>query len=126
MQGIGVGALAVIVVASRCGRAGDLIGPALVGLGGLRGQGEQVVEAPGEVSLEAAERPLPGLALGFLAREVGLGRGVVAGAGDGDDVQGAVELAVTATVEPVLLALTRRARDRRRACLAGEAGVACE
>jgi hypothetical protein len=65
-----------------------------------------VVEAPGEVSLEAAERSLLGLALGFLAREVGPGRGVVAGAGDGDDVQGAVELAVTAAVEPVLLALT--------------------
>src|ERR671915_1575034 len=106
MQGIGVGALAVIVVASRCGRAGDLIGPALVGLGGLRGQGEQVVEAPGEVALVAAECPLLCLALGCLAREVGLGGGVVAGAGDGDDVQGAVEPAVTAAVEAVLLGPT--------------------
>jgi hypothetical protein len=45
------------------------------------------------VAIETAQR-LGGLAFGFLAREVFLGGGVVLGAGDGDDVQGVLELAV--------------------------------
>ena len=75
--------------------------------GGLGREGEQVVEAAREVSLEAAERSLLALAFGFLARKVGLGGRVMAGAGDGDDVQGVVELAVAAAVEPVAVALPR-------------------
>ena len=54
---------------------------------GLGREGEQVVEAAREVPLEAAECSLLALALGFLARQVGAGGGVVASAGDGDDVQ---------------------------------------
>ena len=64
-----------------------------------------MVEAAREVSLEAAECSLLALALGFLARQVGLGGRVMAGAGDGDDVQRVVELAVAAAVEPVAVAL---------------------
>ena len=63
------------------------------------------MEAAREVAFEAAERSLPGLALGLLAGQVGLGGRVVLGAGDGDDVQRVVELAVAAAVEPVALAL---------------------
>jgi hypothetical protein len=47
----------------------------------------------------------------------------VAGAGDRDDVQRVVELAVPAAVEPVLLALARGARDRRGAGPRREARV---
>jgi hypothetical protein len=66
------------------------------------------------------------LALGFFSRQVGAGGRVVAGAGDGDDVQGVVELAVAAAVESVAVALPGGAGDRRRAGLAGETGVAWE
>jgi hypothetical protein len=86
-----------------------------IALGGFGWEGEQVVEAAREVPLEAAQRALFALALGFLARQVGLGGGVVAGAGDGDDVQRVVELAVAAAVEPVAVALPGGAGDRRRA-----------
>jgi hypothetical protein len=81
------------------------------------------VEASGEVALEAAQRALGGLAFGFFAFQVGLGGRVVAGAGDRDDVQRMVELAVAAAVEPVLLALARGAGDRRGAGLQREARV---
>ena len=52
-----------------------------------------MVEAPREVAFEPAQRSLLGLAFSFLAREVGLGGRVMAGAGDRDDVQGVVVLA---------------------------------
>jgi hypothetical protein len=81
------------------------------------------VEASGEVALEAAQRALGGLALGFFAFQVGLGGRVVAGAGDRDDVQRVVELTVAAAVEPVPLALARRAGDRRGGGLQREARV---
>ncbi len=74
-------------------------------LGGLRGEAEEPVEAARELPFAAAEGCLFALVLGFFAREVGLGGRVVAGAGDGDDVQRVVELAVAAAVEPVAVAL---------------------
>jgi hypothetical protein len=74
--------------------------------------GEEVVEAAGEVALEGAQRAFGGLALGFFAGEVLLGRRVVLGAGDRDDVQGVVEMAVPAAVESVLGALSGGAGDR--------------
>ena len=51
-----------------------------------------------EVSLEAAHGLDAALAFGFLAGEVGACRRVDPAACDRDDVQGAVELAVAATV----------------------------
>ena len=66
--------------------------------------GEEMVEVSGEVPLEGSQRALLGLALGLFAREVFLGGGVVLGAGDRDDVQCVVELAVPAAVEAVLRA----------------------
>ena len=67
-----------------------------------------------------------GFAFGLLASEVLLGRGVVLGAGDGDDVQRVVELAVPAAVEPVLGALTGGAWDRGGSGLQPEARVLAE
>jgi hypothetical protein len=90
------------------------------------GFGEEAVEAAGEVALEAAEGFLAGLAFGDLALEVGAGVGVMGGAGDGDDVQGAVELAVAAAVQAVAAAGPGGGGDRCRAGLAGEAGVGGE
>ena len=92
-------------------------------LGFQRRLGEQTPEAACEVALEAAQCALPGLAFGFLAREVFLSGGVVVGAGDSDRVQRPVELAVPAAVEAVLGSLPRRAGDRGGARLAAEAGV---
>jgi len=57
------------------------------------------------VPLQRAQRAFGCLAFGFLSREVLLGRRVTLGAGDRDDVQRVVELAVTAAVESVLGAL---------------------
>ena len=66
---------------------------------------EEVVEASGEVAFETSQRPFRGFAFGLFAGEVGARRGVVAGAGDRDDVQRVVELAVPAAVESILGAL---------------------
>jgi len=50
------------------------------------------------VALEAADRVAVGLAFGLLARDVVAGVGVTAGAGDGDPVDGGVDLAVAAAI----------------------------
>jgi hypothetical protein len=67
--------------------------------------GKEAVEAASEVSLQRSQRALGGLALGFFASEVLLGGRVALRAGDRDDVQRVVELAVTAAVQSVLGAL---------------------
>jgi len=59
---------------------------------------ENVPDAPGDVPFEAADRFELALAFGVFALEVGLGHGVGACAGERDDVDRAVELAVTAAV----------------------------
>jgi hypothetical protein len=69
------------------------------------GKREEVVEASGEVTFEAAERALLGLAFGLFASDVRAGRGIAQEAGQGDDVERVVELAVAAAVQPVLLSL---------------------
>src|SRR5437879_13358418 len=80
----------------------------------------------GEVALEAAHGLHPGLALGFLARQVGAGRRVDPSACDRDDVQTPIDLAVATAVQamPVMAA----GGDGYR-CDAGESckvGVALE
>ena len=67
--------------------------------------GEQLMEAAREVTLQAPQRALAGLALGFLTREVLLGGGIMLGTGDRDHMQRVVELAVPAAVEPMGSAL---------------------
>jgi hypothetical protein len=63
------------------------------------------VDGAGELSFEAAEGFAAALALALFALQVGAGRWMHAGLGDRDAVQGAVELAVAAAVEPVPLML---------------------
>lgn len=60
---------------------------------------ELAVEPAGDVALQAALDLSVGLALGASSFGVAAGGGVEAV--DDDDVQGAVELAITAAVEPV-------------------------
>ncbi len=57
---------------------------------------EEPEDRPDELTLEAADRLPPGLALGPFASDVGLGRRVVPDLGQGDDVERPVELAVAA------------------------------
>src|SRR3981081_1225861 len=61
------------------------------GEGQGRGCGHRAVELAGDVSLEAAADLPLGLALGGAAGDVGAGGGVIAHAGDRDDVQGLVQ-----------------------------------
>src|SRR4051812_30246913 len=89
-----------------------------------RGLDEQVPESAGEVALEAADGFLGGLAFGAFAGDVVLGLGVAAQAGDGDAVDGGVDLAVAAAVEAVSVGVAGADRDRSDARGAGELGVA--
>ena len=63
--------------------------------------GEGSVEVAGEVALDAAADFPVGLSFCAAALDVGLGGLVAADAGDGDGVDGAVELAVAEPVKPV-------------------------
>jgi hypothetical protein len=62
---------------------------------------ELTVEASGDVALEAAADPAVGFAFGAATFDVVAGSLVMHGSGEGDDVQGAVELPVAGSVEPV-------------------------
>ena len=110
--------------ASRCWAVGDRV--VVRARGGLCRECEEVMEAACEVPLEAPQCALVGLPFGLFAFEERLGGGVDAGAGDGDDVQRPVELAVTAAVQAVLAVLPGGARDRSDPGLQREARVALE
>ena len=62
------------------------------------GSYRQAPDPAGEVALEAADRLLLGLAFGVSAVELGARGGVGAGAGQRDDMERAVELAIAAAV----------------------------
>ncbi len=62
---------------------------------------ELSVDGVADASFEGPHRFFAAVALGLLASVVGASRGVVADLGDGDHVDGVVELAVAAWVEPV-------------------------
>ena len=94
--------------------------------GDVGGAVQEVPDAADEVALEAAQRFAAGLAFGLLAREVGGGLGVVAGLGERESVERAVELAVAAAVEAVAVGAPRGRGDRRGAGKARELGVAGE
>jgi hypothetical protein len=64
---------------------------------------EGVEDGSDEEAFEAAERLAAALAFGAFALEVVASRRVVAALGDRDPVEGGVELAVAAAVEPVSL-----------------------
>jgi hypothetical protein len=84
---------------------------------------EEVPDAAGEVSLEAAHGFEAGLAFGAFAGEVVAGLGVAAGAGERDAVNGSVELAVAAAVKPMAVGLAGADRDWGDAGGAGEFGL---
>ena len=87
---------------------------------------EQAPDAAGEVAFEAADRFAFGFAFGVSAVEVGAGGWVGAGAGERDDVDRAVELAVTAAVEPVAFGVAGAGGDRGGAGVPREARVGRE
>src|SRR6266516_2240963 len=80
----------------------------------------------GEVALDAAAYFLAGLAFGAAALDVGQGGRVIAHPGDGDDVQGPVELAVAEANEPVPAGAAGGHRDRRRSRQHGERCLAAD
>ena len=84
------------------------------------------VEGAGEVALEAAGRFAEGLALALASLDVGDRRRVVFASADDDVVQGAVEFAVAAAVEPVAHALAGGGGDRGGSGEAGEGGLVFE
>ena len=87
---------------------------------------EQPPDPAGEVAFEAADGFELGFAFGVFAVEVGAGLGVGPGAGERDDVERPVELAVPAAVQPVALGVAGAGRDRGGAGVSGEAGVGGE
>jgi hypothetical protein len=95
-------------------------------LRGLGGRLEQVPDPACEVAFEAADCFAVGHAFGSFAGDVGAGLGVAARAGDGDAVDGGVDLAVAAAVEAVAVGLAGADRDRCDAAGAGELGVGGE
>ena len=78
----------------------------------------------GELAFDAAAGLAFGLPGGEQAGVVAGGLGVVADAVERDHVQGAVELAVAAAVEPVALLATAGGIDRTGACQGRERGLA--
>jgi hypothetical protein len=82
-RGVGVEACVLSVADGRCVRGG-------LEFGGV----EQAPDASGDVAFEAPERFEFGFAFGLFAFGVGAGLRVVADAGESDDVDRAVELAV--------------------------------
>jgi len=90
------------------------------------GRVEQAPDSAGEVSFEAADRFSLGFAFAVSAVEIRAGRGVGPGAGERDDVQGAVELAVAAAVQAVALGVAGAGGNRCSAGVASEARVGRE
>ena len=90
------------------------------------GRVEDAPDAPREVAFEASDRFAFAFAFGVFALEVRAGGGVGACAGEGDDVNRAVEVAVAAVVQPVALGIAGAGRDRGRAGVPREARVGRE
>ena len=80
----------------------------------------------GEVSFEAADGFSFGLALSGFAVEVDAGGGVGSCSGEGDDVDGSVELAVTAAVQSVAAGVAGAGGDRCSSGVPSERGLAGE
>ena len=81
------------------------------------------VDGSCELSFEAANRLASALAFGLFAFEIGPRGRVDASLRDRDPVQGAVELAVAAAVEPVASVLARAGFERCDAGVSGKLGV---
>jgi hypothetical protein len=90
------------------------------------GRSQELPDAAGEVSLEAADGFAVGLAFGGLAGDVVAGLGVAAGPGDGDAVNGGVDLSVAAAIEAIAVGAPGADRDWCQAGGAGELRVGRE
>lgn len=85
---------------------------------------EESPDAAGDVALDAASDLSVGLALGASLGAVDTGRFVVGSAGERDDVEGTVELAIAIAIEAMaILALAGRHRDGCDAAEASERGL---
>ena len=84
------------------------------------------MDGSGELSFEAADGFASCLAFGLFAFQVGACGWVDAALGDGDAVEGAVELAVAAAVEAVALVFARAGVEWCNAGVAGELSVGGE
>jgi hypothetical protein len=84
---------------------------------------QEVPDAAGEVAFEAAHGFEAGLAFDAFAGQVVARFGVAAGAGQGDAVDGGVELSVAAAVKSVAVGLAGADGDRGDAGGAGELGL---
>src|SRR6188768_2953263 len=86
-------------------------GPGSVALGrqGWRSRacGEDAVQLAGDVAFEAADDFGLGHSGGSAARDVGAGGWIPAHASQGEQVQGAIRIAVTAATEPMTVGLAR-------------------
>src|SRR4051794_11317428 len=111
--GVGPNPSTLLYLSSRVRRAG----------GGGHGGSEGAVELAGDVPLEAASDLAGGLALGGAPGDVGLGGGAAAHPDHGDGVDGAVERAVAAAVEPVAHGAAAAGLQRAGAGQRGERGV---
>jgi hypothetical protein len=119
-----------LVAADEAGAAGDGDGVAWsrglqfaeVGEVGVQG----VIGLACDVALQAADDLALGFALTGASGGVGLGAGAVAQATDGDRVQGAVGVAVTAIVQPVARGASGGRGDRAGAAERGERAVAVQ
>ncbi len=78
------------------------------------------------MAFEAADRFALGFALGLFAVEIDAGFGVGAGAGERNDVDRAVELAIPAAVQAVALGFAAAGGDRGGAGVTGEVPVGRE
>ena len=98
----------------------------LCAVAGCGGGLDASVEASGECAFEGAADVAVGLAFGGASGLVGAGFWVAAHPGDGDGVQGAVEVAVAAAVESVTGALAAAGFERRDAGQGGECGFVAD
>jgi hypothetical protein len=87
------------------------------------GRAEQLRDVAGEVAFERADGFAVGLAFGLLAGEELDCLGVTACAGDCDAVDGGVDLAVAAAIEPVAIGAAEADGDRCEAGRPDELGV---
>src|ERR1700754_3563108 len=85
---------------------------------------EDLVDLSGDVPFEAADDLLLGLAFGSASGNVGAGVRVPGHAGDGEDVEGIVRLAIAAAIEAITHGLAGTGRNGCDAAEVSERGLA--
>src|ERR687885_850476 len=93
---------------------------------GWRWGGDDLVDLPGYVSLEAADGFAAGFAFGDAPGEVVAGAGVAAQSADGDAVERAIGLAVAAAVQPATVGFAGGGFQGVDPAQGGEGGLAVQ